>query len=48
MRIPLPLKGEGWLDVTYQSDDMRITRGNRGGVFVHTRPDALTRAAAEA
>ena len=48
LRIPLPLKGEGWLDVTYQSDDMRITRGNRGGVFVHMRPDILTRAAAEA
>ena len=48
LRIPLPLKGEGWLDVTYQSDDMRITRGNRGGVFVHMRPQILTRAAAEA
>lgn len=48
LRIPLPLKGEGWLDVTYQSDDMRITRGNRGGVFVHMRPEILTRAAAEA
>ena len=48
LRIPLPLKGEGWLDVTYLSDDMRITRGNRGGVFVHMREALLTREAAEA
>ena len=41
LRIPLPLKGEGWLDVTYLSDEMRITRGNRGGVFVHMRDAAL-------
>ena len=34
LRIPLPLKGEGWLDVTHISEDMRITRGNRGGLFV--------------
>ena len=45
LRIPLPLKGEGWLDVTYLSDEMRITRGNRGGIFVHLRPDQLTRSA---
>ena len=42
LRIPLPLNGEGWLDVTYLSDEMRITRGNRGGVFVHMRDAALT------
>ena len=47
LRIPLPLKGEGWLDVTYLSDEMRITRGNRGGVFVHLRPAILTREAAK-
>ena len=47
LRIPLPLKGVGWLDVTYLSDEMRITRGNRGGVFVHLRPELLTREAAE-
>jgi len=48
LRIPLPLKGEGWLDVTYLSDELRITRGNRGGVFVHMREALLTREAAEA
>jgi len=40
-RLPLPLRGKGWLDILYLSDDMRITRGNRGGVFVHIRPSLL-------
>lgn len=48
LRVPLPLNGVGWLDVTYLSDDMRITRGNRGGVFVHMREPLLSREAAEA
>ena len=39
--VPLPLKGEGWLDVTYISDAMRVSRGNRGGLFVHVRPDKV-------
>ena len=46
LRLPLPLKGEGWLDVVFLSDVMRITRGNRGGIFVHLRPQLLTRSAA--
>ena len=41
LRAPLPLKGEGWLDVTYLSDEMRVTRGNRGGLFVHVRPELV-------
>ena len=44
--VPLPLRGEGWLEVVYLSDGMRITRGNRGGVFVHLRPELLTERAA--
>jgi|UniRef100_A0A6V2ZIL9 hypothetical protein len=44
--LPLPLRGEGWLEVVYLSDGMRITRGNRGGVFVHLRPELLTERAA--
>ena len=48
LRVPLPIKGVGWLDVTYLSDTMRVTRGNRGGVFVHLRPELITREAAEA
>ena len=47
LRLPLPLRGTGWLDVTYLSNEMRITRGNRGGIFVHLRPSLLTRQAAE-
>ena len=39
IRIPLPLKGLGWLDVTYVDDKLRVTRGNRGGLFVHVRPE---------
>ena len=27
----------------YLDDDMRITRGNRGGLFVHFRPDFLSK-----
>ena len=43
-------RGWGWslclcLQVTHLSDHMRITRGNRGGIFVHLRPALLTRAA---
>ena len=39
LRVPLPLKGLGWLDVTYLDDKLRVTRGNRGGLFVHVRPE---------
>ena len=38
-RIPLPLKIKGgFLDFTYLDHDIRITKGNRGGLFVHFRP----------
>lgn len=41
-KLPLPLKKKGgYLDVLYLDEDMRITRGNRGGLFVHFRPDFL-------
>jgi len=39
--VPLPFlkrKG-GYLDFVYLDHDLRITRGNRGGLFVHARPD---------
>jgi hypothetical protein len=42
-RIPLPFlrrKG-GYLDFIYLDSDMRVTKGNRGGVFVHFRPAFL-------
>lgn len=36
--IPIPLKRSGgYLDFLYLDNDMRITRGNRGGLFVHFR-----------
>eukprot|EP00401_Gymnodinium_catenatum_P044864 CAMPEP_0117482884 /NCGR_PEP_ID=MMETSP0784-20121206/13649_1 /TAXON_ID=39447 /ORGANISM="" /LENGTH=217 /DNA_ID=CAMNT_0005277393 /DNA_START=128 /DNA_END=781 /DNA_ORIENTATION=- len=39
LKIPLPLRAKGgWLDFLYLDDDMRITRGNKGGTFVHIRP----------
>lgn len=40
--LPLPLKRTGgWLDILYLDADVRVTRGNRGGLFVHMRPDYL-------
>jgi PAP_fibrillin len=37
--LPLPLpKKPGYLDVIYLDKDLRITKGNRGGLFVHFRP----------
>jgi len=39
VKLPLPLRFEGgWLDFVYMDDDLRITRGNAGGLFVHVRP----------
>mmetsp|Transcript_86803 Transcript_86803/g.218510 ORF Transcript_86803/g.218510 Transcript_86803/m.218510 type:complete len:298 (+) Transcript_86803:99-992(+) len=41
-RIPLPLRASGgWLDFLYLDSEVRVTRGNQGGVFVHVRPDKL-------
>mmetsp|Transcript_16616 Transcript_16616/g.34091 ORF Transcript_16616/g.34091 Transcript_16616/m.34091 type:complete len:238 (+) Transcript_16616:13-726(+) len=40
--LPLPLRAKGgWLDFLYLDQDLRITRGNRGGLFIHVRPDLL-------
>ena len=40
LRIPLPLKGLGWLDVTYLDDDkLRVTTRQPGRLFVHVRPE---------
>ena len=42
LRIPLPLRAKGgWLDFLYLDDDVRITIGNRGGLFVHIRPEKV-------
>lgn len=40
--LPLPLKKSGgYLDFLYLDNDIRVTRGNRGGLFVHFRPAFL-------
>lgn len=42
LSVPLPLRFQGgWLDFLYMDSDMRVTRGNAGGVFVHVRPEKL-------
>jgi hypothetical protein len=38
-RLPIPLRSKGgYLDFIYLDGDIRVTRGNRGGLFVHGRP----------
>lgn len=38
-RLPLPLRSKGgYLDFIYLDGDIRVTKGNRGGLFVHGRP----------
>mmetsp|Transcript_20250 Transcript_20250/g.22582 ORF Transcript_20250/g.22582 Transcript_20250/m.22582 type:complete len:192 (+) Transcript_20250:2-577(+) len=40
--IPFPLpKNVGYLDIIYLDQDIRVSKGNRGGLFVHFRPDYL-------
>uniref|UniRef100_A0A6S8ZJ62 Plastid lipid-associated protein/fibrillin conserved domain-containing protein n=1 Tax=Ditylum brightwellii TaxID=49249 RepID=A0A6S8ZJ62_9STRA len=40
--LPLPLRAKGgYLDFIYMDEDIRITKGNRGGLFVHFRPEFL-------
>lgn len=40
--LPLPLRKKGgFLDFVFMDSDMRITKGNRGGLFVHARPAFL-------
>ncbi|CAG9464404.1 unnamed protein product [Pedinophyceae sp. YPF-701] len=31
------VKGEGWIDWLYLDDEIRVTRGNKGSTFIHTR-----------
>lgn len=41
-KVSLPLRRKGgFLDFLYMDNDIRITRGNRGGLFVHFRPEYL-------
>lgn len=50
-RIKIPLswffnKKGGYLDFVYLDSDIRVTKGNRGGIFVHFRPAFLEQALA--
>jgi len=37
IKLPLKRKG-GFLDFLYMDEDIRVTKGNSGGLFVHARP----------
>ena len=39
LRLPLPIKpdGDGYVDWLFLDKDCRVTRGNKGSLFVHTR-----------
>jgi len=40
--LPLPLRSKGgYLDFLYLDQDIRVTAGNRGGLFIHFRPEYL-------
>jgi len=40
--LPLPIRSTGgYLDFLYLDKDMRVTAGNRGGLFLHFRPGFL-------
>ena len=34
---PKPGRGAGWVEQLYLDDDMRISAGNKGSVFVHVK-----------
>ena len=37
LKVPLPVKGTGFVDWLWLSEGMRITRGSKGSLFVHVR-----------
>jgi hypothetical protein len=42
LEIPLGfIKGQGWLQVLYVDEDIRISRGSKGSLFVHNRSNLL-------
>jgi hypothetical protein len=34
---PKPGRGAGWVEQLYLDDQLRISRGNKGSLFVHSR-----------
>lgn len=39
LSLPFLKKKGGYLDFLYMDDDIRITKGNKGGLFVHWKPE---------
>lgn len=39
LSLPFLKKKGGYLDFLYMDDDIRITEGNRGGLFIHFKPE---------
>jgi hypothetical protein len=37
LRVPLPVKGTGYVEWLYLSESVRVTRGSKGSLFVHVR-----------
>lgn len=44
LSFPFLKKKGGYLDFLYLDEDIRITKGNKGGLFVHFRPEFLEKA----
>lgn len=42
-RVPVPFakKKHGWFDFVYMDENVKVTRDNKGGTFVHMRSDYL-------
>lgn len=42
LKLPLPVKGTGYVDWLYLDEQLRITKGSKGSLFVHVRePDGM-------
>jgi hypothetical protein len=39
VRVPLGIKGTGFVEWLYLDDTMRVTKGSKGSLFVHVRDD---------
>ncbi|GBF92568.1 hypothetical protein Rsub_05182 [Raphidocelis subcapitata] len=39
LKVPLPVKGTGYVDWLYLSDSLRVTRGSKGSLFVHLKEE---------
>mgnify|MGYP001807607462 CR=1 FL=1 len=39
LKVPLGIKGTGYVDWLYLDETLRVTRGSKGSLFVHVRDD---------